>query len=237
LYYTCAYHEAGYVRGKETGCCRNVPAKALDEKVWAEAWRLVSDDDYFDRQVRNKVAALQVVERDAKGAVEHIEQELDDIQMQRQQVMNWALAKRITDADMDIKLAALAIEETAKRKKLAEKSVLVGNRVERLIEFMNRYRAKLRRGGGFLTAEITDPEAAAEQFRLRRGLVEAVVARVNVDGNKEPDVIFPLSDGSDGSDPVDLDNSTLQEFINPSGGLLAQFKWGEMRVRGAEDKP
>jgi uridine kinase len=33
------------------------------------------------------------------------------------------------------------------------------------------------------------------------------------------------------------DNSILQEFINPSGGLLAQFKWGEMRVHGAEEKP
>lgn len=233
LYYTCTYHEAGYVSGKETGCCRNVPASALDKKVWAAAWRLVSDDEYFDKQVRNKVGSLQKVELDAKGVVDQLEQDLDDIQMQRQQVMNWALAKRITEADMDIKLAALAIEEGAKKKQLAEKAVLVGNRSERLIEFMNRYRAKLRLGAAFLTAELTDPEARAEQFRLRRALVEAVVGRVNVGANKEPDVLFPLSDGED--EPVDLDNSTLQEFIKPTAGIFAQLKWGQLTISSRDE--
>jgi site-specific DNA recombinase len=234
LYYVCVYHDAGYVRGAESGCCRGVQANRLDEKVWSETWRLVSDDDYFNRRVRSKVAELQAVERDAQGTVEHLEQELDDIQMQRQQVMNWALAKRITEADMDIKLAALAIEETAKRRKLAEKSVLVGNRAERLIEFMNRYRAKLRLGADFLTAELTAPEMVAEQFRLRRSIVEALVVRVDVDNAKKPNVKFLLSTEDEAAG---LDNSTLQEFISPTGGIFAQFKWGPLTISSRESKP
>jgi len=48
---------------------------------------------------------------------------------------------------------------------------------------------------------------------------------VVIDGDKEPEVLFMLANGEP-DDTVGLDNSILQEFINPTGGLLNTFQWG-----------
>jgi hypothetical protein len=33
------------------------------------------------------------------------------------------------------------------------------------------------------------------------------------------------------------DNSILQEFISPTGGIFAQFKWGPLTISSRESKP
>jgi site-specific DNA recombinase len=230
-YYNCTYHMAGYVQGAESGCCRSITANKLDNDVWAKVWRLLSDDEHFEARVRAKVEVLRTMEMTAEADAAQLESDLDDIQMQRQQVMNWALARKITEDDMDTKLAALGIEEAGKRRELSEKSLLLGNRADKLIAFANKYRAKLRRGGDFLNSTPASAEAAAEQFALRREIVQAVCTRIEVNADKSPTVIFVLNLTDEPAGVSDLNNSTLQEFINPTGGLLNNLRLGPLYLK------
>ena len=228
LAYCCPYHNTGYVSGAASGCCRTLAAPKVDEEVWRETWRLLSDDAYFESRVSQKVAYMRTTEAAAQTEVDALEQALDDIIEQRQWVITQARTKTITAQDMAMQLAALDIEEAGKRRQLSEKSLLVGNRAAGLVEFANRYRAQLRRGADFLTAAPTSPEMAAEQFKLRRTIVEAVVTRVEVDGNKKVWVDFLLSPADEAAG---LDNSRLREFIGPHPTLLANWSWQNLRVK------
>lgn len=226
LAYTCQYHNAGYANGDDSGCCRTVSASKLDADVWEKTWRLVSDDAFFSARVREKVDELRAAELNAEAEVAGLSSALDDILLQRQKVMNWALAGKITEADMETKLAALSFEEAGLKRELADKSLLVGNRADKLLAFAQRYREKLRRGGDFLNAEPTSPEMAAEQFAIRREILEAIVTRIEVGPDKLAAVDFLLLD----QDAVgDLDNSRLREFAGPHPTLMDRWKWGQLK--------
>lgn len=113
-----------------------------------------------------------------------LEAALDDITVQRQTVMNWALAQKITEADMETKLAMLTSEEINLRRELDEKSLLIGNRAQKLLDFVHKYRARLVKGRAFLNCTPTTLEAAEEQFICRREIVDAIVTRVDVGPDK-----------------------------------------------------
>jgi hypothetical protein len=71
-----------------------------------------------------------------------------------------------------------------------DKSLLVGNHAERLLEFVNQYRADLRGKLDWLNSEPRTPEEGEKQFKARRQIVEAIVKRVNVHLDKTVKVVF-----------------------------------------------
>ncbi len=80
------------VKGDESGCCRMISANKLDRQVWDKVWRVISDDDFFESRVRDKIESLQREEADAEEEVSRLEAALDDIAMRRQTVMRTAIA-------------------------------------------------------------------------------------------------------------------------------------------------
>ena len=67
---------------------------------------------------------------------------------------------------------------------------------------------------------------AAEQFALRREVVESIVDRIEVDANKYAHVTF-IFDFSEIKNVVNQDNSILREFVG--GSSLKDFKLWEAR--------
>jgi hypothetical protein len=70
------------------------------------------------------------------------------------------------------------------------------------------------------------PEAAAEQFALRREVVESIVDRIEVDADKYAHVTF-IFDFSEIGTVVSQNNSILQEFLGNSS--LKDFKLWEAK--------
>ncbi|HTP10156.1 MAG TPA: hypothetical protein VMP08_18005 [Anaerolineae bacterium] len=125
---------------------------------------------------------------------------------------------------MQLQLAAIGTEETVLKRELSGKSLLVGDRAQRLIDFANLYREKLRAGADFLNSAPETPGAAAEQFALWREVVESIVDHIEVDANQQAHVTFIFDFNEIGS-VISQDNSSLREFLGNSS--LKDFKlWG-----------
>ena len=76
------------------------------------------------------------------------------------------------------------MEEVELKRELQGKSLLVGNRAERLIALANEVRAELRQGAEFLNGTPTTPEFAEKQFALRQKVIDAIVPRIDVHFDK-----------------------------------------------------
>ena len=107
-----------------------------------------------------------------------------------------------------------------------DKSLLAGDRAQRLIGFANLYREKLRAGADFLNSVPGTPEMAAKQFALRREVVESIVDRIEVDADKFAHVTF-IFDFSEIGPVVSQDNSILREFVG--GSSLKDFRLWEAK--------
>lgn len=188
--YSCPNNNLGYVTGA-ANCAKYNTAKPLEDKVWTDVWAMISDDELFLARIDAKIKALQVEEADAETALSSLQARLDDISIKRQRVINWANNGVITEEDMALQLGGLTMEAEAIKREAADKSLLVGNRAQRLVAFANLYRAQLRDGRELLTmaAPMTEEEAA-EQLRLRRKVVDAIVTRVDVRADKTPVIKF-----------------------------------------------
>jgi hypothetical protein len=197
LTYSCKYHDIGYKTGGAE-CCKTIVAAGLDAAVWAKVWAAIADDELFEMRVREKVDALRRLEADAQATTDRLQAALDDLAMERQRIITWARKGSITEEDMELQLGGLAVQGAAYNRELQEVRLLVGNRADQMLEMANRYRAVLRRGGDFLNAEAATPEQAAEQYRLRREIMDAIVTRVDVLPDKTPVVTFALDLGRAG---------------------------------------
>ncbi len=88
---------------------------------------------------------------------------------------------------MEQQLAMVTAQEKELKHELADKSLVVGNRAERLMDFMNRYRANIRGKLVWLNSEPQTPEEE-QQIKARRHIVEDIVRRIEVHGDKSLNV-------------------------------------------------
>ena len=116
---------------------------------------------------------------------ERLEKRLDDLVEEQQWVITQGRTKRITQDQMDMQLAALAIEQAGLERELNEKRLLTGDRGEQLLELARLYRERFVFGAGNINAEPRTPDEARLQFEFRRKIVQAIVKRVEVDGDKQ----------------------------------------------------
>jgi hypothetical protein len=74
--------------------------------------------------------------------------------------------------------------------------LLVGDRGNKLLEFIEQYRQRLAKGLDWLQNEPSTPEEEEKQFKARRRIVEAIVNRVDVfeDKSIRVEFVFDLSE-------------------------------------------
>jgi chromosome segregation ATPase len=140
--------------------------------------------------VQTRVEELRSEEADAAGSIERIKRELGRIAEERQWVITQARKKSITESDMDTQLAGIEAQEGELRRELSDKSLQVGNRAGRLIEFACQYRISMRAKLEWLNAEPENEAEQAKKFRVRREIVEAIVRNVYVYEDKGVKVEF-----------------------------------------------
>ncbi|HSL44702.1 MAG TPA: hypothetical protein VK897_14795, partial [Anaerolineales bacterium] len=89
----------------------------------------------------------------------------------------------------------LAGQEKLLKAELSDKSLLVGDRGQKLLDFVDQYRQRLREGLEWLQYEAQNPAEVEAQFAARRKMVEGIVRRVNVFEDKtiEVEFVFDLS--------------------------------------------
>jgi hypothetical protein len=185
----------------------------LDDQVWTKVWGVINDDALFARRVQAKVDSLLEQGHNAEAELGRMQKTLDDIAIERQRIITWTRKGSITESDMELQLGGLTLEELSIKRQMQEMSLLVGDKAQRLIDFANTYRAKLRKGGEFLNMTPTTQEQADKQFKLRREIVDAIVRRVEVQPDKTAVVYFEFDLDEVGSqDAVEVQNINLQSI-------------------------
>lgn len=187
--YRCPKAFFGY---PEHDCPKRVGWHKLDERLWEAVNAYLADDALFETAIADKIDALRREESDAEGRAARIESRLEALSMERQKVITAWRQGRMTDADYDLQLGGMTIEQKGLERELAEARLLTGNRAERLIEFANDYRHNIRAGLAGLLTKPGTPEEAGRQFEIKRRAVETLVTRVDVAADKSLRVTFAL---------------------------------------------
>lgn len=165
-------------------CPHRMGVKRLDSEVWGKVWALLTKPGEFERLLMARIMALQAQESDVAAECEKLEQQLDDLATEEQWVITQGRKKKITEAAMDMQLAALAIQRAGLERELSEKRLLVGNGAERLIEAARLYREQAAGGLEGLNDTPLNEEDARRQFELRRKWVVGLVTRVELLADK-----------------------------------------------------
>ncbi len=185
LHYKCYNYQDSI--GLE-GCAKSCRAPGVDADVWRKLWELFSEPGKFEQLIETRIAQLQVQEKDAKTECERLERQLDDLLMKRQQVITWALEKKISQQDMKLRLTGMDLEQAEIEYDLSKKRVLTGDQAQQLLQLAEEFRRDVRDGAVGINDIPETPEQAKFQFEMRRKYVERLVTRVDVLSDKTVEV-------------------------------------------------
>lgn len=183
IYYACSAY-----RREECldGCFHEISLGKFEADLWARVWDTVSDPNKFLGAIQKNIEALQAQELDASAECERLRREIDAMVMERQQIITWGRKQIISQDDMQYQLGALSIQETGLKHELSEKSLLVGDKAQRLQEVAELYRQDVYTNGALLLAGEPKTEAERQaQFDFRRKLVQGLVKRVDIGADKK----------------------------------------------------
>lgn len=170
------------------GCAGFYRQDAMDAIVWDRVWASISVPERFEQLLKERLTLLQSEDIDTEGDIAKMERQLDNVLLERQRIVGFAAKGIINEDDLATHIMTLTMQERSIRKELAEKSLLTGNRVERLLEMASLYRKKIQAGMSALNAEPQSGELAAKQFEFRRKIVEGLATRVQVNPDKSVSV-------------------------------------------------
>jgi glutaredoxin len=191
--YRCGHFLYGY---HSPGCPHRISVKRLDEQLWQKVWLLLSERKNLEEAVEGRLEELRHQEIGVQSEIDRIHAELDKIIDERQWVVTQARKRTLTEDDMEYQLGILDSQEKLLKLELADKNLLVGDRGNKLLEFIEQYRKRLATGLDWLQSEPQTPKAAEKRFKARRKIVEAIVSRVDVfeDKSIKVEFVFDLSE-------------------------------------------
>lgn len=219
--YRCNRFGTGTVDHDST-CPHRIGSKKLDTMLWEKVWTALADDEKFEAAIQDRIQELQAEETDGGAKMERLQQALEDLELERQKIITWGRKKIISQDDMETQLAAMTFEEATVRRDLYQASLLVGNRAQKLIDFIDGYRRELAAGSEWLNAAPDSPEMARRQFERRREIVDAVVARVDLLPDKTIKVHFDF--GTPPETEENLVNATSPN-ISPGPQTITEVSW------------
>lgn len=188
------------------GCAGKVKMGRIDDEVWRKLWELISVPGRLEAAIETRVAELQAQEFDAEGDCAKLQKRLDDLEFERQRVITGWRKGKISDDELDTQKAALWIEESEIRREIKEKSLLLGNRAERLLAAARAYREAVAEGAIDVTKGPETPEEEARLWQFKKTMIQGLVERVDVLPNKYTEVTFTF-DFSKALADLGIDNS------------------------------
>jgi hypothetical protein len=190
VYYACI--NCTVCRNRIEGCAKRVALHKIDAEVWRKLWELISVPGKLEAAIEKRVTQLQAEEFDATAECAKLTVKLDELAMMRQEAIALHQQRIITKDDLALRLTSLSIEQVAAEHELRDKSLLVGNRAERLLAVARAYREAVVGGAVDVDKEPELEEEAARLFQFKRTMVEGLVRRVNVKADKTTEVTFEL---------------------------------------------
>ncbi|HEY4690688.1 MAG TPA: recombinase family protein [Anaerolineae bacterium] len=202
-------------------CARSAQVGILDAEIWRKTWEFISDAERLRAEVDKQIAVLQQQKAEAEGEVERLTKELDGLAMERQWVITRTRKGSITEADMEMQLAALTFQEAALRADLTKAERLSGNRAERMRKLADDFTRDVEVGRELVELEQAAPERLTPEqvedlFNFKHGAMREVVKRIDVQADKTPkvhieirldddDEVYQVGDGRTGwlvTDPI-----------------------------------
>ena len=128
----------------------------------------------------------------------------DDVLAELQIVIGWARKKAITSDDMKTQSLGLTLQQNEIERDISEIQLLPGNKSERLEELGRIFQERIITGLDEINKDLDDPDGKEKQFGFKKKIVEAVVERVVVLGDKTPVVHFV----------IDIDQLSTRESLD-----------------------
>lgn len=175
-------------------CPRTIGANKADEYVWAKVCDVINNPEFLIAGAQKYVDELKQKSANISAENKRIQKEMDAIANERQWVITQARKGRITDADMEYQLGALALQELNLKRDLTTcndivQSALLNNWDQQAREYLE----DLRFGIAALNAAPQTEEERHELFLDKRRIVQTLVERVQIGKNREMKIIFRLN--------------------------------------------
>ncbi|NUM43761.1 MAG: recombinase family protein [Anaerolineales bacterium] len=163
-----------------SGCAGLKRIQKTDAEIWEKIWPLLSKPGALEKALEARISELQAQESNAETDCQYLEQELQNLFLERQKVVTWARKELITEDDLQVQLFSLSQQEKSLKRYLTDARLLVGNRAERLLQVVKLYREKTIIGYEVVNQNGNTPEQTAAIFEARRRIIEGLVTKVEV---------------------------------------------------------
>jgi hypothetical protein len=128
-----------------------------------------------------------------KGCETYLEIDATQAAIVRQWVITQARKKSISEADMDLQLAALDLQELHLKKELATSQKIVNlAELENWEQYAREYLEDVRVGIEIIKAEPQSEEERHGFFEVKRGIVQQIVERGEIDKDRNLTVLIRL---------------------------------------------
>jgi hypothetical protein len=177
-------------------CPKTVGSKKLDTYVWEQVLALLANPALVRVALNARIEELRQAGREIEQELDRVQKDLDALAMERQWVITQARKGCITEADMELQLGALTLQERALLKEQAEKSGLAAYRqqAEDLAGFAEKHLSGIAVGLAKLNRGAQDEETKKKHFEVKRGIVTTLVDRVVMHNGRQT-WCFPLTWG------------------------------------------
>jgi hypothetical protein len=162
----------------------------LDVQIWDKVWSIISTPGLLEDVIQQRIEEIQSQTVDAEADCQKLQRQLDELLLERQMVIGYARKNIITEEDLETQLIGITIQQGEIERQMEEAKLLMGNRAERLQELADMFREKVRTGFEELNVDQSSPELEDAVRIQKRKIVQAIVKRVDVFGDKMIKVHF-----------------------------------------------
>lgn len=207
--YIYSYYQCNSVaHGTSTANCHKyLPTTHADTEIWRKVWDALSQPELLEAKINERIAQLQTEHADAQSDCDHLQGKLDELSLKRQQVIAWALAKIISEDDLQMQLTALDWQAAALQKELAEAALLTGDRASQLRMIADDLRAKVEVGRELLALADPTSEQLQDIFDFKRTVIQALVTRADINADKSITVHLVFSNGPRGAEVLPISDT------------------------------
>jgi hypothetical protein len=188
--YFCGQRHAELVH---PDCARTIGCDKADDYVWEKVCSIIENPDLLLLEAGRFIDELRQNAGTRAADKERLHRELDGLTMERQWVITQARKGAISEADMELQLAALSSQELSLRQELVELSDVVRLAALEGWEIQARaYIAELREGLEMINAVPQSDEERRQLFEAKRQIVRTLVEKVLIEKDRTLRVIFHL---------------------------------------------
>jgi len=165
----------------QPGCCKNIKAEMLDKLVWSRLWDALSSGEKLLTEADKKLQRWANDENLAFEDKSYIEKQLEELFIQREQVISLFSKRKIVEQDLDIQLERISLEENLLRNQLNDINLASNkDRIEKLRNFCKLIPQLVIELNKELAETPTSEEDIQDLFDFKKFIIQMFVKRIDV---------------------------------------------------------